>query len=181
MKLKNSLMFVACSICAILCFSGCNSKVKEEKPKEETKGKCVITDCMKQIETSNSIEEINNIIGFEGDKNSSGDEYKWKLDSNNIITIKYYSSGSPTLQATIDKDLVKNDNVKLPTSSELKQQLKSGSFTYQELVEKVGGVEGTIAGKTNSSVRYIWVDKSSMRLSATFDNKTGKCSIVSFS
>ena len=57
--------------------------------------------------------------------------------------------------------------------------LNNGSFTYEELVEKVGG-EGTLTSISADSVIYTWVDKHEQRLSATFNKDTGKCSIASY-
>ena len=57
---------------------------------------------------------------------------------------------------------------------------KGESFTYEEVVKKVGGVEGTLAGKTSTSKRYIWVNKYDQTFSATFsDTNDGKTSIIS--
>ncbi len=181
MNLKRNLIWTMLSLCALGLITGCASEeVVEEKKEEETpKGNCVVTDCIKQIETSNSVEEINDIIGFEGTKSDYSEERTWKLDSKNWITLKY-AGESPILQATIDKDKIKNENIKLPTSSELQTMLNNGSFTYEELVDKLNGIEGILDSKTTKSVGYIWVDKNKRVLSATFNNESGKCTIASF-
>lgn len=96
-----------------------------------------------------------------------------------MITLKY-AGDSPILQATIDKESVKNENIKLPKSSELQEMLNNGSFTYEELVVKLDGIEDNLSNKTTGSVGYIWVDKNNRFLSATFNNESGKCAIASF-
>ena len=181
MKFKKGFMFMTVVLLTISFTIGCsnNKKVEEKPQEEETKGKCVVTECIKQLETTNTIEEINEIIGFEGTKSEYSEEYTWKLNSKNYIMLKY-AGDSPILQATIDKETIKNENVKLPLSSELREMLNNGSFTYEELVEKLGGIEGVLNSKTSSSVGYIWVDKHNQALSATFNNKTGKCTIASY-
>lgn len=158
--------------------TGCSGEEEgfDDKPQDEVKGNCAVTECMKQINTSNTVEEITNIIGVEVEE--SGKEYTWRLDSKNYIKLKL-QTGNPILQATIDKDTIKNDNINLLKASELQEMLNNGSFTYQELVEKLGGVEGILDSKTTNSVGYIWVNKSKITLSATFNNKTGKCTIAS--
>ncbi|MCI8778850.1 MAG: hypothetical protein HFI87_06855 [Bacilli bacterium] len=181
MNLKKNLIWSMISLCAIGCFTGCTSDNAEveEKKEDETKGNCVVIECIKQLKPSNSVEEINDIIGFEGTKSDYSDERTWKLDSKNWITLKY-AGDSPILQATIDKESIKNENIKLPASSELQKMLNNGSFTYEELVSKLNGIEGTLSSKTNGSVSYIWVDKNKRVLSATFNNESGKCTIASF-
>lgn len=181
MKLKRMLAYAVISLCVIECLTGCASDKKtEENQKEEVvQGNCVVTECIKQIDTSNSIEEINTILGFEGTKSDYSEEYTWKLSDKNWITLKY-AGDSPILQATIDKETIKNETIKFPSSTELKEMLNNGSFTYEELVDKLGGIEGTLSSKTTSSVGYIWVNKHNQVLSATFNNKSGKCTIASF-
>lgn len=177
MKLK----YIITGLCIIGCVTGCTSDEKnDDKPKEEVaKGNCVVTECIKQLDTSHTIEEINNIIGFEGTKSEYSEERTWELNSKNSITLKY-AGDSPILQATIDKETIKNESIKLPSSSELQTMLNNGSFTYEQLVEKLNGIEGTLSSKTTKSVGYIWVDKYNRVLSATFNNESGKCTIASF-
>jgi len=170
----------------MICFAiGCSNREQEENEKnknsvtQEVKGNCQVEECIKTLETSNSIEEINNIIGFEGTKSEYSEEYTWKLSDKTSIVLKY-AGGSPILQANIDKETIKNEQVKFPLSSELQEMLNNGSFTYEELVAKLGGIEGTLSGKTSSSVSYMWVNKHDMVLRATFNNDTGKCTIASF-
>ena len=97
--------------------------------------------------------------------------------------IKYLCKNllNPILQANIDKETIKNDQVDLSAYSDIKKLLDNGtSLTYEEMVTKLGGVEGTLAGKTSTSNRYIWVDKSSRTFSATFSKTLeGKCTIIS--
>lgn len=146
---------------------------------EEAEKTKLVVGYLNQLEASNSIEEINNVIGVEGTKSEYSEEYTWKLSNKASIVLKY-AGDSPILQANIDKETIMNDTVKFPLASELQEMLNNGSFTYEELVEKLGGVEGTISGKTSGSVSYMWVDKHSQVLRATFNNGSGKCTIASF-
>ena len=159
MKLKRIILGSITIFCAICFVTGCSEEKLDEKPKEETKGICTVTECIKKIEATNTKEEIK------------------KLDSKNWITLKPGSS-IQIIQATIDKESIKNDNVTLPTQKELQELLNKG-VTYEELVEKFGA-EGTINSKTNESVGYVWVDKNGQRLSATINNKSGKCTVASY-
>lgn len=154
-----------------------DSKLDE---KEEVKGNCEVRECIKLLNTKNTVEEINEIIGFEAEKSEYSNNYTWKLTSKDWITLDM-SSTSPILQATIDKSSVKNEANDFSSFNEIKEALNKGkSITYEEMVEKLGGVEGTLAGKTSTSDRYIWIDKHDRTFSATFNNeKDGRCSIIS--
>ena len=178
--MKKYLMFGTVLFTALTLTVGCGEKKVEDEKKEEekVKGNCEIVECMKQISASNSMEEITNIIGFETTTNAMiGSDPIWQFDSKNWITYKTYND-SVTIQATINKDDLKDEKITLPLATELQEMLNNGSFTYEELVEKVGG-EGTLTSISAGSVIYSWVNKSGMKLSATFNNESGKCSIAS--
>ena len=171
---------LACAIVS-LCITGCTSEQIEEKKEEDiAKGNCTIVECMKKIEATNTMEEINAIIGFETTTDAMiGSDPIWKFDSKNWISFKTSNNDSVTIQATIDKENIKNDNIKLPLSSDLQEDLNNGSFTYEELVEKVGG-DGTLTSISKGSRIYTWVDKHNQTLRATFNDKSGKCTIASY-
>jgi hypothetical protein len=165
----------------VLCFAtGCAEEKLDEKPKDEVKANCSITECMKKIEATSTMEEITEIIGFESTvDNMIGSDPIWKFDSKNWISFKTYGNDDITIQATIDKESIKNDKIKLPLSSDLQKDLNNGSFTYEEFVEKVGG-EGTLTTISKGSLSYTWVDKTGQRLGATFNNESGKCTVASY-
>lgn len=177
MKLKKIILGSLTSVCALCFITGCSEQKVEEKPKEEVKGNCTVTECIKKIETTNTKEEINKIIGFEGETSEYSNETTWKLDSKNWITLKP-GTNSQIVQATIDKESIKNENVTLPSQKELQELLNQG-ITYTELVEKIGA-EGTLNSKTSTSVGYIWADKNGQRLSASINNESGKCTVASY-
>ncbi len=158
-----------------------NSNVEQtSNEQEEVKGNYDIVEAMKHIEATNTVEEINTIIGFESTTDAMiGSDPIWKFDSKNWISFKTYGNDNITIQATIDKESIKNDNIKLPSSSDLQKDLNNGSFTYEELVQKIGG-EGTLTSISKGSLSYTWVDKTGQRLGATFNNETGKCTVASY-
>lgn len=177
--MKKYLMFGTVLFTALTLTTGCGEKkVEVDDKKEEPKGNCAIVECMKQINASNTMEEITELIGFETTTDAMiGSDPIWKFDSKNWITYKTYND-SVTIQATINKEDLKDENIKLPLATELQEMLNNGSFTYEELVEKVGG-EGTLTTISQGSVIYTWVDKHEQRLGATFNNETGRCTIAS--
>ena len=172
--LSTSMIF----LCTLFFLTGCTEEKLDEKTQEEVKGNCSIVECMKQIKVTNTLEEINDIIGFESTTDAMiGSDPIWKFDSKNWISFDA-DGDDVTIQATINKESLKDENIKIPSSSELQKDLNNGSFTYEELVKKLGG-EGTLTTISKGSRIYTWVDKSGMRLGATFNNECGKCSIAS--
>lgn len=178
MKLKKLVAGFILVILA-LTITGCTEEKMDEKKEEEIKANCSIVECMKQIEATNSIEEINDIIGFSSTTDAMiGSDPIWKFDSKNWISYKKYSDDDITIQATIDKESIKDDKITLPSQSELQQLLNEG-ITYEGLVEKLGG-EGHLSSKSSKSTSYTWVDKSGRRMGATINNESGKCTVASF-
>ena len=152
-----------------------DTSVSQENPD----AKCTIIEAMQQISPTNTQAEITEIVGFEPTTDAMiGSDPIWKFDSKNWISYKV-SGDSVTIQATIDKDLLKNDNITLPSSSDLQKDLNNGSFTYEELAEKVGGA-GTLTSISKGSKSYTWVDKHGQKLGATFNNESGKCTVASY-
>jgi hypothetical protein len=70
--------------CDLLKKNEVETKTKEEpKIEEKSKGKCKILDCIKKIPTDASYEDVNKIIGFEGETYLEGTgwkSYKWNLN-----------------------------------------------------------------------------------------------------
>ncbi len=184
MKLRKFICYLIIGIITVSLITGCNNSTKTETPakKEEVKGNCKVEECIKLIEPSNSIEEINNIIGFEAEKSEYSEKYMWKLSDKTWIEVTpSVSDNSNSISANIDKTTIKSDKADFSNFTDIKASLGKGeSFTYEEMVQKVGGVEGTLAGKTSTSKRYIWVNKHEQTFSATFSNTLdGKASIIS--
>lgn len=181
MKLNKIFLNLVIVIIMLVFVTGCSEEKVEDKPKEdEVKANCTIVECMKKIEATNTMEEINSIIGFETTTDAMiGSDPIWKFDSKNWITYKTYGDDDITIQATIDRESIKDENIKLPSSTDLQNDLNNGSFTYEELVEKLGG-EGTLTSISKGSLSYTWVDKNGQRFGATFNNESGKCTVASF-
>jgi len=183
MKIKKIICYLIVGITTLGLLTGCTETAKEEsvKKEEETvKGKCTVEECIKLIEPSNTIEEINEIIGFEAEKSEYSETYKWKLSEKTWIDATPSTTDSSySLSANFDKTKIKNDKADFSNFSDIKASLGKGqSFTYEEMNEKVGGVEGTVVGKSSLSKRYTWVNAQGGYLTASFSEKTGKCTIV---
>ena len=112
MKLKKVLSSSMIFVCSLFLVTGCTEEKVEEK-KEEVTAKCSIAECMKKIEATNTVEEINDIIGFESTTDAMiGSDSIWKFDSKNWISFKTSGNDNITIQATIDKENLKDDKIK---------------------------------------------------------------------
>lgn len=177
--MKNKVLKTLLILFAIFFTVGCTEEKQEPATKTEVKTNCTIVECMKQIKSTNTLEEITEIIGIESEVDAMiGSDPIWKFDSKNWITFKK-NNEDITIQATIDKESLKDENITLPSSKDLQKDLNNGSFTYEELSKKVGG-EGTLTSISKDSLSYTWVDKTGQRLGATFNNKSGKCTVASY-
>ena len=61
---------------------------KGNEPKIETKGKCNAFECIKKLSVTNTLEEINDTIGFNGEQTNESDystTYSWKLSDDSSI------------------------------------------------------------------------------------------------
>ena len=144
-------------------------------------GKNDVFKYMEQLSANNSIEEMNKIIGSEGNLKKETDSYKiysWDLGDDISISVQVSSSDKKTITASIPKKLFKK-NADFSKWSEIKSKLNTkDSLTYDEFVKLVGGVEGVITQKSDDSVTYEWVNADGGYLNAYFDIDTNKCTMA---
>ena len=152
----------------------------DDVAQEIPKSKCEIDECMKLLEPTMTVAEVNEIIGFEGEKDEDKDEYTWELTSKSDISIEYKENVGK-ITARYNKDDIKDSEFKIAKGYELQNLLREGtSYTYKETVEQFGGVEGYLATKAATFKRYIWVNDDGLTFGATFsDDIDGKTSIIS--
>lgn len=170
---------VALIILALILGGDKSNPTASDVEEEVINANCTVVECITKITTSDDVAKITEVIGVEPETDETSGASKWKLSSKESI-VREKSGSSYILQATIDKTKLANPELDFSIFSTLKSELENGnSFTYDELVERLGGVEGTLAGKTDTSKRYIWVNNHDQTFSATFSDKTGECSIIS--
>ena len=186
--MKKNLIKVICALVIVGTLTGCG--VKNLAPvngggKETTttaakiKGNCHALECIKKIETNATVEDINAIIGFNGElTDEKYNFYTWKISDDESIVAKYYSGKTPTIVAEIDNDTVRNSQVDFSKWSELKPLISKG-ITYDDFITYIGGQEGTLVEKSSSSNKYLWVDAQGGYLSASFGATSKKCTFAS--
>lgn len=159
-----------------------NSGTKVEESKK-TKGNCDVFECIQKIETDNTLEEVNNLVGFDGEKTNEGNgwiTYDWEITEDSTLSVTFYESSSTcNVEIEFDDDLIKNKKVDFSKYEEVKSALQKGeTLTYDDLKEKFGGVDGTLIEKSTGSNRYKWVNSQGGYLNVSFSNQTKKCTMI---
>lgn len=147
--------------------------------KVETKGNCSVTECVSKIKIESTVEEINEIIGFEGELiDEKYDIYYWEFSEDAGIKVAYYNSPRGTITADIDRDALANKKVDFSRYDELQPKIKEG-ITYDEFITYIGNVDGVVTEKSSLSTKYTWVDSEGSYVAASFSNSSSKCTFAS--
>lgn len=175
-KIKNLLMIIIFAVVLTAC-----GKTNEQKI--ETKGKCNVFECIKKISSTNTLEEMNKIIGFDGEnsyESNTSTTYKWKLSEDTSIeaTINKESKKATLKIWYPSKMITKYANFSKWDEIEKKYKSTSG-ITYDEIVKLVGNVEGTLSGKSDLQLTYNWYDENNGYMFAYINPKTNKCTLAS--
>lgn len=167
--MKKIIFGFICSALTLSLFTGCGDKElektdnNENKTEEKTNGKCTAVECIKQINVENTVEEINNIIGINGELiDEKYNKYYWKLSD----------------KLDIDKSKIAIKNVDFSKYNELKDKVKSG-ITYDEFKTYLGNIDGVIVEKSSYSTKYTWASENGSYINGTFSNSSNKCTLLS--
>lgn len=178
MKKKiGNIIFAALILCTLV---GCGSKKEslKEAVKPAKKGNCNAVECIKQINTETTVEEVNNIMGFEGiTKDGKENTYYWEITDKETIKVVFDSNNKATITADIEKSTIADKKVDFSKYSELQKVVRTG-ISYDEFKTYIGNVDGVITEKSDLSTKYTWVSKSGEYLNASFSNSTNKCRFV---
>lgn len=146
---------------------------------KNTKGNCNVIECIKKLKPENTVEEINSIIGFEGELvDEKYNKYYWKLSEETGVTVTYYSGKTGTITIDYVKSSLANSKVDLSKYDDLKPRIKEG-ISYKDFISYIGNVEGTIVEKSNYSTKYVWVATDGSYLNGSFSNSSGNCTFAS--
>jgi len=179
--MKKKLLVGLLSLVCVFTLTGCISKkgIVPKTVKKDIKGNCAPLECIKKLKSENTVEEINKIIGFEGTKTDEKyNIYTWNITSNDKITATYYSSDKATIEASYERDELKDKKINFSKYEEIQSALKSGSsLTYDEFCKKVNG-KGHLYSVSSYSKKYVWVNAKGEYLTGTFSTSTNKCTFV---
>lgn len=186
--MKKKIVFaILCSVLVLGVATGCGSKSSNDDKTNEstqnaTKGNCTVFECMKQVESDITVEEINQIIGVEGELSKDEESYTvytWELTEDTSITAQYSkSTKKATISANYPNKII-TEKADFSRYDEIAAALKTkDSLTYEQFVEIVGGVEGVLVQKTAYSLSYKWINAEGGYLSGYFNPTTGKCTMA---
>lgn len=79
---------------------------------KNTKGNHDVFECIKLIDPKNSVEEINEIIGFEGKcTNEENKVYVWELTEDTNVEVQYSKSNEGKIEISFPSKLIANDKL----------------------------------------------------------------------
>ena len=169
-------------ISMVVILAGCGTK-KTNKPEEEKiTGNCTVFECIKNIDVTDSLETVNEKMGFDGKKDKETDNYSiyiWNVTKDSKVTIQFNNGGKSNITIEFDKAKIANDKLDLSKSDEIKSTIQKGEMTLSKFNEMVGNVEGTLVEKSGFSKKYLWYKASDSYLYGTFSNTSNKCTFMS--
>lgn len=147
--------------------------------------------CIEQLDPESNLDDMNRLIGSDAELVSEKDNtkiYKWTLADDTTIearfeTYEHNNSDDARTFVTFSIEYPENlvsHNADLSRWPEIKEKMgEADGVTYDQFVEMVGGVDGTIEEKSQGSKKFYWFDQNGGYLSASFDDDSGKCTFAS--
>lgn len=179
--MKKKILGFVCGVIILGTLTGCGNNTTNggvNNKNKTSKGNCTAVECIKKIDPENTVEQINNIIGFDGElTDEKYQKYYWKLSEDTGVEVTYYSSAKGTIKIDYDREALANKKVDFSRYSELKEKINNG-ITYDDFISYIGNVDGTIIEKSSYSTKYVWVSSDGGYLNGTFSNSTGKCTLA---
>ena len=163
----------------IITFTGCS--LKKGSSSEPIKGECKVTECIERIGLKDTLEEVNEIMGFDGTLVKEEDdytEYKWEVSKSSSVKVAFYKDGKNDISIKFNKEDVKNDKIDFSNFKEMKKLIQTGKMDYDTFKEKVGGIDGTLVQKSFYTKQYLWYNSSTKYFNATFSETTGMCTLL---
>ena len=186
--MKKKLLGLLCGVLVLGTLTGCGNNnsttgnggdVSGGGTTTNTKGNCTAVECIKKINTEHTVEQINDIIGFEGELlDEKYQKYYWELSEDTGVQVAYYSSSKGQISIDYDRDSLANSKVDFSRYSELKTKINEG-ISYNDFISYIGNVEGTIVEKSSYSTKYVWVSTDGSYLNGTFSSSSGNCTFAS--
>lgn len=194
------IAIIATLTIALFVLTGCGNNSTNEKSDntsnqtettettQKPKGNYDVFESIKKINTTTTLEEINEVMGFEGEVKTESDEtstfkwkiYVWNLTEDTSIEVRIYDdSDDVSISAYYPDDMIKNSKVDFSKTDEMKSKIDSTEgLKYEEIVEMLGGVEGTLDKKDSSTDTYVWCHSDGGSFTARFSTRTGKCTSI---
>lgn len=186
--MKKKIFVGVICLLMLFTFTGCGTKKGETnnngkgEAKEKIKGNCTVFECIKTIDPADTVEQVNEKMGFEGTLDKDTDSYKiykWEVTKDSSVEIQFNNNSKSNIKINFDEKEIANENVDLSRFDEMKSMINKGEMTLDKFNEMVGNVEGTLVEKSSYSVKYEWYKASTDYLMGTFSTTSNKCTFVS--
>ena len=152
---------------------------------QKSKGNYDVFEAIKKIETTTKFEDVNKLLGFEGTLKSQSDAnatyswklYRWDLTDDTAIEVRITDKdNSASIEAKYPTDMIRNGKVDFSkVNSDMKKKVnEADGMNYDQVVEMLGGVQGTLDKKDSSTDTYVWANDQRGSLTVRFSTSTGK-------
>lgn len=186
--MKNKILMGLTCLLVLVCVVGCantkentNAKKENQEKTDTVKSKCSYYKCLSKMSRDNTIEELNEIVGFDAKKvedttnTTTPEKYEYDFggDKKITVTMSTYSQGILSIKIEYNKKELKNSKVTLDNLSDMESRINEG-VSYEEFKNAVGGVDGTLI-EIGSWNKYLWVaEDGSSNITASFDSEDGE-------
>ena len=173
-----ALLVVTLTGCSII--PGQKTNVEGTKLGKPAKGNCNVFDCIKKLNTTDDLEKVNKVMGFEGEvlrEGSGYSTYKWEINADESVEATFYSS-STTVSINFKDDSIKNSKVDFSKFSEIKKAMNNKETVTYDDVKKKFGADGVLVEKSSFSNKYRWVSENGGYMTANFSVSSGACSMI---
>lgn len=192
--MKKSILVISLALMLVLSLvvlTGCGENSNNSNNSDNTqqaqksKGNYDVFEAIKKIETKTTFEDVNKLLGFEGTLKSQSDAnstytwklYRWDLTDDTAIEVRITDKdNSASIEAKYPTDMIRNAKVDFSkVNSEMKKKVnEKDGMTYDQVVEMLGGVQGTLDKKDSSTDTYVWANTQRGSLTVRFSSSTGK-------
>ena len=164
---KNKLFVGVICLLVLVSITGCGKKTNLSNKKQsdntetktEVKAKCSYYKCLSKVSLSNTVDELNNIVGIEAKSVETTvenmEKYEYDFGNDKKITVTLFSGKVSSITMAYDKKELKNSKVTLDNLADVKAKINDG-VSYADFKNAVGGVDGTLY-ELGSWNKYVWV------------------------
>jgi len=178
---KIVLALVSCLF--VISIAGCSSDNKDtasnksdSKSSSSTVSDNSYLDYINKIEVGDSLDQINEVIGSDGEVHSDNATYSWDIGNGGFVAVfrKDDTSSALSVEVSYDKKDVENKKVKIKDLDGLKSKVKEG-ISYDDFKENLGGVDGVLVSKGSVTKSYVWRSPDGSVVDAAFRLDDNMC------
>ena len=153
------------------------------KSEEKINGNYNVFEAIQKLEPTDTLEVMNEKMGFEAkDITSEGSngwkKYEWEITEDTSLQATIFeTSKTASFTAEFPDEMIANDKADFSNVKDFKSKINSTEgLKYEDFVNTIG-CEGTVEKRDSNSIGYTWVNSDKGVLHASFYLESGKCSI----